>query len=502
MQGKPGIGFHRTPVAKRLALKGVEQMSKTGFKGRALAALSAVALLAAMAPGAALAEPGSRYTSDITINGVDSGATITAYEIVDAIVDSNNQLSYTYANGVDENTYKNLTSNSTEMKAAVGTIATGIADGSVTPIDTQTKIAAGGSVVFSNLDDGAWLFVVTNANGSTKVYQNTVVNNTPKIDGLNYAANPQIAGVKSDDGPTPDKTVGTGNDHSTSAYQIGDSVPFTITAAIPNYPSNYANPTFTISDAPNAGLIDDVSSIAVQANGVDVANVPANYAATASGNGFKLAFTADFIKSHLGQTITVKYSAKLTSDAFKIVGDGTKNSMTLEYSNSPDTTHSSDPVKDDVNTYGFYFQKVDGSNNALAGAEFTLYNADGSAPIVDENGQPLKSTADANGYVWFEDLADGKTYTLKETKVPAGKQAVADFTVTIDKAKATLDNPATNGVTEANYQKYTDANTVTDPDQSLLPVTGGPGTLALTVAGVILMAGGAAVVVRSRKRSE
>lgn len=65
-------------------------MSKTGFKGRALAALSAVALLAAMAPGAALAEPGSRYTSDITINGVDSGATITAYEIVDAIVDSNN----------------------------------------------------------------------------------------------------------------------------------------------------------------------------------------------------------------------------------------------------------------------------------------------------------------------------------------------------------------------------------------------------------------------------
>ena len=105
-----------------------------------------------------------------------------------------------------------------------------------------------------------------------------------------------------------------------------------------------------------------------------------------------------------------------------------------------------------------------------------------------------------NGYVWFEDLADGKTYTVKETKVPAGKQAVADFKVTIKAASATLDNPATTGIAEANYQKYTNDNTVVDPDQGVLPITGGAGTLALTVAGVVMIAGSAMIVASSRKK--
>ncbi len=474
-------------------------MIKKGFKQKALTSIAAAALTLSMMPiGVASAETGSKYTSDITLNNVDSGATVTAYQIVDSIVDSNNNLTYKYANGIDGNAYSALQSNSAEMKAAVGKITTGIADGSVTPLDTKTANATGGPVTFSGLDDGEWLFVVTNADGSTKVYQNTVVNNTPKSSGLSYAANPQTVDIKAENGPKPDKTVGENNAHETSDYQIGDLVPFTITAAVPNYPSNYTNPTFTFKDTPNNGLIDQVDTIEVKANGNAV---PAsNYTVNVNGNGFTLSFKSDFIKTHLGQTITVTYKAKLTSAAFKTVSDGTKNSLTLDYSNSPTTTHTSDPIKDNVNTYGFYFQKVDKDSHPLQGAEFTLYNEDGTEAIKDETGNPLTSTADANGYVWFEDLADGKTYTLKETKVPAGKQAVADFKVTINAASATLDNPATTGITEANYQKYTNDNTVIDPDQGILPTTGGAGTLALTVAGVVMIAGGATIVISSSRK--
>lgn len=476
-------------------------MYKAGLKGRVLTSLSAAALIAAMTPGMALAESGSRFTSDITVTGVDSGATVTAYEIVDAKVDANNNLTYDYAAGVDADTYKTLTSNSPEMKAAVGTIAAGIGS-SVTPIATETKTATGSSVTFSGLDDGEWLFVVRAADGSTKVYQNTVVNNTPTTSGLNYVANPQTAAIKSEDGPAPDKTIGNTSDHETSAYQIGDLVPFTITTAIPSYPSNYTNPTFNVNDAPSSGLVDDESTVAVKVGDNAITAAADTYTVTKVGNGFKVEFNSAFVTAHVGQSVEVTYKAKLTSEAFKTDAGTTQNSVTVDYSNSPTTTHSSEPVKDTVNTYGFFFKKVGTDGSALAGAEFTLYNEDGTAAITDENGNALKSTADSNGYVWFEDLADGKTYTLKETVVPAGKQAVADFQVTINKASATLDNPATNGVTETNYQKYSDANTVTDPDQSPLPVTGGPGTLALTAAGVVLIAGGVVVVMRSRKRSE
>lgn len=474
-------------------------MIKKGFRQKVLTGIAAAALALSMVPvGMASAEPGSKYASDITLKNVDSGATVTAYQIVDAVVDSNNNLTYKYANGIDGNTYSALQSNSAEMKAAVGKIATDIAGGSVTPLDTKTVTAAGGAVTFSGLDDGEWLFVVTNADGSTKVYQNTVVNNTPKSSGLTYVANPQTVDIKAEDGPQPDKTVGESNAHETSEYQVGDLVPFTITAAVPNYPSNYTNPTFTFKDAPNDGLIDQTDTIEVKANGNPVA--ASEYTVAANGNGFTLSFKSDFIKTHLGQTITVAYKAKLTSAAFKTASDGTKNSLTLDYSNSPTTTHTSDPIKDKVNTYGFYFQKVDKDSHPLQGAEFTLYNEDGTEAIKDENGDVLKSTADANGYVWFEDLADGKTYTVKETKVPAGKQAVADFKVTIKAASATLDNPATTGIAEANYQKYTNDNTVVDPDQGVLPITGGAGTLALTVAGVVMIAGSAMIVASSRKK--
>ena len=93
-------------------------------------------------------------------------------------------------------------------------------------------------------------------------------------------------------------------------------------------------------------------------------------------------------------------------------------------------------------------------------------------------------------------LAAG-SYTVTESGVPAGYQKVDAFNVTLDESDKG-DSPATPDVTEKNF----DVNTadVTDPAQGKLPTTGGAGTVAFTAGGVLLIAGGAVVVFRSRKR--
>ena len=54
----------------------------------------------------------------------------------------------------------------------------------------------------------------------------------------------------------------------------------------------------------------------------------------------------------------------------------------------------------------------------------------------------MTSTSDAQGYVYFEDLAAG-TYTAVETTIPSGYQKAPDQTFELSSATATADNPAT-----------------------------------------------------------
>jgi len=63
---------------------------KSRLKNKVLAGIGAAVLAMSMAPGLAFAETGSAYTSDITVNGVKAGDTVTAYELVDSVVGSDN----------------------------------------------------------------------------------------------------------------------------------------------------------------------------------------------------------------------------------------------------------------------------------------------------------------------------------------------------------------------------------------------------------------------------
>ena len=369
------------------------------------------------------------------------------------------------------------------MQNAASAIAKSFSDAGVAA--TATTTATGGKAELT-LGSGYYLIRVTSTSGKTRVYQNMIVDVSPKAkaNGTGYdPADAQSLAVKKTEVGI---TKGVGDDYkpSTDKYSVGDMVPFQVKTAIPNYPADSKTATFEINDTPSAGLEIDTSTIAVDGA------TASDYTLTASATGYKIAFKKDFVLANPGKAITVTYKAKLTKDAFfKSAEDATGNTATVKFNPNPYTDGTSEPdSKTKVYTYGYVFKKVTPDRQPLKGAEFTLTNK--------ATGKSVKAVSDDNGYVTFTGLAAGD-YTVSETGVPAGYSKIADWDITIIKDTAKGDNPATPA-TEVNF--LVEQQEKVDPKQPALPVTGDAGTFGLTAAGTALLAAGVFFVVRSRKQ--
>lgn len=472
----------------------------------------ASAMALAMTPAMAMAAPTSGTdVADtlVAINGLLDGDKVEAFLIADADIDAANNLSYTFNPAVPApySTIDDLTkitsdgynfTQGTEMQKAAGTIAAAIATGANAGEDTAV-----GNTATLNLGSGYYLVRVTSTSGDARVYQNMVIDVSPKAQADGTYASADAVTVAAKQTPAKvQKGVGENYEHKTDLYKVGDAVPFKVTTAIPNYPNDSLHATFIIGDKPTAGLEIDTASI--QINGKDATTFEGCTLA-ADKTGYSIEFTKEYILAHPGQSIEVTYGAKLTSAAFsKSETDVTGNTATVTFNPNPykDTTVTPDD-KTVVQTYGYVFPKVGGTateNQALAGAVFTLYDADGNNVINDENGKPITSTStivDGVAYVWFEDLAAG-TYTAKETTVPAGYLQAPDQKFTLTAAECTGDNPATKDIVENNYKVSGDK--VVDPNKPTLPVTGGAGTFALTATGLVLVAGASTLIVMRRRK--
>lgn len=328
--------------------------------------------------------------------------------------------------------------------------------------------------------------------------------------------------------PTVDKKVqvdGTGKD-ATDA-KIGDTLKFTLTSTIPDM-SAYNTYTFNFKDTLSKGLtFGQVDSVKV---GDTALTTDTDYTvATAPADNGKTLLTVTMKnfknqQANAGKKITVTYTATLNENAV-VGGAGNVNSAKIQYSNNPSTngTGESEPSKVRVFTYGFTVDKYTGDQytdaaTRLAGAEFTLAHKDGSAisfvqvsagsatanavyrvAKAGETGTTTITTP-ANGKVVFEGLKNGE-YTLTETKAPAGYNKLASaIGVKVNGQNNGTDTTNATVTITYNNDNGNDYNQtasngvipVQNKSGAILPGTGGMGTIAFTVIGVLVIALGVA----------
>lgn len=390
------------------------------------------------------------------------------------------------------------------ITAATTTVSTDATDGNYT-------------ATFTGLDYGYYVVAVP---GATLANASGQYATLVSVDRTNVTAN--IKG----DLPTVVKKV---NGESATSAKIGDTLTFTLTSTIPDM-SAYDTYTFNFKDTLSKGLtFGQVTSVTVE--GVtDPLTVNTDYTVTTptvSDNTLTVAMK-DFKakqQTNVGKTITVTYTATLNKDAV-VGGHGNVNSATIQYSNKPgiEGTGESEPSKVRVFTYGFTVDKYTGDKyddtaTRLAGAEFTLApKGDAAISFVqvtagsatenavyrvakdDETGTTTTITTPANGKVVFQGLKNGE-YTLTETKAPAGYNKLAsalgvkvegqnDGTDTTN-ATVTITYNNDNG---SNYDKTASNGVIPVQNKSgvVLPGTGGMGTIAFTVIGVLVIALGVA----------
>lgn len=375
------------------------------------------------------------------------------------------------------------------------------------------------TATFTNLDYGYYVVAVP---GATVADTNSQYAALVRVHSTSVDA--EIKGAL----PTVDKKVqvnGTGKD-ATDA-KIGDTLTFTLTSTIPDM-SAYNTYTFNFKDTLSKGLtFGQVKSVKVEDKTLSVNTDYTVTPPTAPNNTLTVAMN-DFKakqQANAGKKITVTYTATLNKDAV-VGGAGNVNSATIQYSNNPSTngTGDSEPSKVRVFTYGFTVDKYTGDQytdaaTRLAGAKFTLAHKDGSAisfvqvsagsatanavyrvAKAGETGTTTITTP-ANGKVVFEGLKNGE-YTLTETEAPAGYNKLASaIGVKVngqndgtDTTHATVTITYNNDNNGSNYDQTASNGVIPVQNKSgvTLPGTGGMGTIAFTVIGVLVIALGVA----------
>lgn len=308
----------------------------------------------------------------------------------------------------------------------------------------------------------------------------------------------------------PNKTAKVGDvDVDGKTVNVGDTVNFTVSAAVPASAGNYDVYPFTITDTASKGLkVAETNTFKVQVDGRDVDS--SLYTVTQTGSaavGTTTTITFASAKSLAGKTIVVSYTGTVTKDALTDLG-GSVNNKAMITTNGGASGEGTTESK----TYGFQFKKigVDNDANALAGAQFVIKKKDGKFlkqdteskawSSVDDQTNATVFTSGADGLVQFKGLAAGD-YTVMETNAPNGY--AQNFKVTFDVSIAengtvTFKQDLLHQVTLPTDDQIATVKNVKSITQ--LPLTGAAGTTLFIVVALLLAGAGVTVVVKSRQR--
>lgn len=293
-------------------------------------------------------------------------------------------------------------------------------------------------------------------------------------------------------------------DESGQSVSKGDKIPYTVSTEYPYYSENAENKLFTITDTlQNASFENDMNlRVSIGGNQVDTGyEVTVNKAK----NVLTIEFTYD--AQYAGKSVVISYQAT--------VGDVSSEKPMKNKATSTIATGATE-YEVESDTVRFEVTKVDADNmdQRLAGAVFTLYEADTEGNItLKYNGKDVKvkkvadsAATDENGKTVFDGLDAQKTYYVKETKAPEG-YSLNDTVYLLTGAEANnpevTESKVGNVTTVKTKYTFTDfgGQTVKDTTLSSLPSTGGIGTTIFTIAGCITMVAAVLLFLALRRKT-
>ena len=520
-----------------------------GIKKKLVAALTVVALVvSALATALPAYAGGTTGTITVTSNSKEfKGKTVSAYQVfkvdngsyvlndtfkkffvdecslADDTTLSSKAFEYVHALGADDD--ENVINFTKKMRAwvlaqdpAIAATGTGNAAASSGKYVAQVTVAPGYYLVVPALGSTG-----NNDRGTDAMLTNVVVDETANIE------------LKSEY-PTVSKTID--GEHG-SMGQIGKELTFTVKSKVPDT-TNYKTYNMKFTDTFTDGLTFVPGSVQVTIGG-DAMKVNTDYTVTEpnSGNN-KLTIDLVDVIQHItdskyatGEDIVITYKAKLNENAI-VDADPETNEVKINYSNKPDGGYDGETEidKDKVYTFDINLHKYAAGNDSayLADAEFKLYDNEGDAKAETANAAIKFVKVDATHYrvataeeiaasgsltitdtivtvdtgtVNIDGLGEG-VYWLKETKQPDGFNKPTDpFKITIDAEFAPDGTLQTSTVTVDSTANTANDHTVKIENRqgTLLPGTGGMGTVIFTVVGVAVVAGGAIWMVQRNRRN-
>lgn len=493
---------------------------------RSIALVLAMILTLAMSVTVFAAPNADQNTFSLTLNKAVKGHTYEAYQILsgDLSADKATLSNIKWGEGINAEgqtalggdaaeyakTLAEMGNNSSELKEQAQIIGANLASasGSVTVTDPDAKN------VISNLKPGYYLIKDKDDSlQGQESYTEFILHVTDDVDANVKADVPSVEKKVKDTNDTTGDTTGW---QDSADYDIGDDVPFQLTATLANNIESYKTYSLKFNDTLSEGL-DYNNDAVIKLGDKDVTDrFTPSYDATAK----TLTFTCDDILAFGAKNsdkIVVEYTAKLNENAV-IGAAGNPNTVYLDFSNNPNNGGEGDRGKTPedkviVFTYKLTVNKVDKENKPLTGAEFSLFKkvkVDGKEELQLVEVKKILST-NAEGTVFgFTGLDDG-TYVLRETKTPDGYNSIEDQTFTISaehdensddpKLTALTGDVASGsiidlGVMLENGELSTD---VVNNKGSVLPSTGGAGRVAIYVIGAILVLGGGIVLVTKKR---
>lgn len=383
---------------------------------------------------------------------------------------------------------------------------------------TSGKITAPStSYKFNSLDAGYYLVYVTGG----KEIQSSLVT----VDGTTDKVSLKT------EAPSITKTA------DKETVSIGEVVKYTVTGSVPDT-TGYEQYVYTIHDELSKGLdfvknangdaLDNANEVNVKVAFKDTdltvgGTTPTT--ATLSGDN-KRTMALDLSawvranQTNQGKEFTVTYYAKVNKDA--VVTEN--NKAKLEYGNKPGETTTTKPSEAKTPTYPLDINKcIKGKKTSrLAGAKFKLYTDKTDADAANENAIKVSAVADKAGYyvvdptsftTEFESVAsiDGENYNLQvnglaagtyylvETKAPEGYNKLTD-PIKVDITKSTTGDVNDWTLSNNDVKEEDKIIDVENSTGSILPSTGGMGTIAFAVVAAILVFGVAVSFIRDKKR--